>query len=302
VPEQQKPLQKHLFCYGAGYSAQSLAKTLLEDGWDVSGTSRSKDGLGDLSALGICAHVFSREETLAPEALDTVTHVLSSVPPDALGDPVLDQHATTLARLPHLQWVGYLSTTGVYGNTDGQPVDETSPLNPSADRSRRRVSAEAQWLRLHQDHALPVHIFRLAGIYGPGRSALEQARRAPARRIKKPGHLFSRIHVEDIAECLFRSIAQPSPGSIYNVCDDEPAEPADVLAYACELLGELPPPLVPFEDAEAAMSPMGRSFWQDNRRVLNTKIKTELGLRLRYPTYREGLKAIADGLDIKKHP
>ncbi len=223
-------------------------------------------------------------------ALDGATHLLGSVPPDGEGDAVLDHHAADIAGLRGLAWAGYLSTTGVYGNRDGGWVDETSELRPTGPRQRRRAEAEARWLALWREHGVPVHVFRLAGIYGPGRSALEAVRAGTARRVHKPGQVFSRIHVDDIVAVLRASMARPHPGAVYNVCDDEPAPPEDVIAYAAELLGVAPPPLVPFEEAE--LSPMARSFYADNKRVRNERIKAELGVRLRYPDYRAGLRAL----------
>jgi nucleoside-diphosphate-sugar epimerase len=240
-------------------------------------------------------HLFDRGRPLADPAaaLAGVTDIVSSVPPDAAGDPVLDAHQDALVALPGVRWFGYLSTTGVYGDTGGALVDEAAPLNPSAGRSRRRVEAERRWLALTSGGArFPVHIFRLAGIYGAGRSPLDQVRAGEARRIDKPGHAFSRIHVDDIAAVLRASMARPDPGRVYNVCDDEPAEPADVVAFACRLLGRAPPPLVPFEAARETMSAMALSFWADNRRVDNSRIKRELGVTLSYPDYRTGLTAI----------
>ena len=284
----------HLFCFGYGYSAAALARWLRGEGWTISGTCRSAEKHAALLADGIRAFLFDRGRPLADAAaLAGVTHLLVSAPPDASGDPVLDQHADAIAAAPALRWIGYLSTTGVYGDTGGAPVDETAPLRPSVERSVRRAAAERAWLALHAEHGLPVHVFRLAGIYGPGRNTFDQVRRGAARRIERPGHVFSRIHVEDIAVVLRASIDRPHPGQIYNVCDDEAAAPADVAAFACRLLGVPLPPTVSFEEAFPSMSPMARSFWQDNRRVDNTRIKRELGVRLRYPTFREGLAALA---------
>jgi nucleoside-diphosphate-sugar epimerase len=275
-----------LFCFGLGYSARALARILEPKGWTVSGTSRDPHDAGLVR--------FDRDHRLSTGALKGVTHLLSSIPPDATGDPAIGgARAAMLAGHATLVWVGYLSTTGVYGNTDGAWVDETTPLAPSSDRARRRAAAEAAWFALLRDHGLPVHAFRLAGIYGPGRSVLDDVRAGTARRIAKPGHLFGRIHVDDIAATLAASIAKPDPGAIYNVCDDEPAAPADVVEFACGLLGVAPPPAIPFDQAE--LSEMGASFWADNRRVSNAKIKRELGVRLAYPTYREGLRAILAG-------
>jgi nucleoside-diphosphate-sugar epimerase len=284
----------HLFCFGLGFSAEALARRLLDEGWQVSGTCRGEAKRQRLAALGIAMHLFDRDRPLADpaSALAGVTDIVASVPPDAGGDPVLDLHEAAIVDHPGLRWVGYLSTTGVYGDTGGAPVDETAPLNPTAERSRRRVEAEGRWLALERSAGLPVHVFRLAGIYGPGRSPLDQVRAGEVRRIARPGHAFSRIHVDDIAQVLRASMARPDPGRIYNVCDDEPAEPADVVAFACRLLGREPPPPVPFEVARTAMSAMALSFWADNRRVDNSRIKRELGIDLAHPDYRAGLRAI----------
>ena len=278
----------HLLCLGYGYSARALARLVEPRGWTVSGTARNTH---DPNLIR-----FDRDHPLSLGGLRGVTHLLSSVPPDATGDPGLaGARQAILAAKGTLVWVGYLSTTGVYGNTDGAWVDETTPTAPTSDRARRRVAAEAAWLAFLRDHGLPVHVFRLAGIYGPGRSVLSDVRAGTARRIDKPGHLFGRIHVDDIARVLAASIARPNPGAIYNVCDDKPAAPADVVAFACELLGVTPPPLIPLEQAN--LSEMGASFWADNRRVSNARIKSELGVTLAYPSYREGLRAILAGED-----
>jgi nucleoside-diphosphate-sugar epimerase len=279
-----------LFCFGLGYTAPYLARRLQERGWAISGTCRSAAKAAALAADGITAHLFARDCPLPAAALDGVTHVLLSVPPDETGDPVLDTMGPAIAALPDLAWLGYLSTTGVYGDRGGAWVDENAELRPSGERGRRRVMAEAGWLALHQERALPVHVFRLAGIYGPGRSVFDQLRAGTARRLDRPGQVFSRIHVEDLAFMLDASIANPRPGAIYNLCDDEPAAPAEVVAEGARLLGLPPPPLVPF--AEAALSPLARSFWDDNKRVDNRRIKQELGVQLRCPDYRSGLSAI----------
>jgi nucleoside-diphosphate-sugar epimerase len=228
----------------------------------------------------------------AGAAIADASHILISIPPDTRGDPTLRRHASRFAGLTHLKWLGYLSTTGVYGDTGGRPVDETAALVPTADRSRRRIKAEFDWQDHARTHSLPLHIFRLAGIYGPGRSPLDQVRAGTARRIVKPGHAFSRVHIDDIVTALTLSMSNPQPSAIYNLCDDAPAEQIDVVAYAYELLGQEPPPVIPFEEAEPTMSAMQRSFWDDNRRIDNTKAKTELGLVLKYPTYRDGLAAL----------
>ncbi len=284
----------HLFCFGLGYSALALARLLIREGWQVSGTCRDPATMGACAALGIRCVPFDRERPIEKvgATLAGVTDILSSVPPDPAGDTVLDLHAEDIARLPGLRWIGYLSTTGVYGDTGGREVDETAPLNPTSARSHRRVAAETAWRRLRPESTASVHVFRLAGIYGPGRSAFDAIRAGRARRIDRPGHAFSRIHVDDIAAVLRASIAQPEAGQVFNVCDDEPAEPAAVTAYACGLIGVEPPPLEPFETAAASLSAMARSFWQDRRRVSNARIKTALGVTLRYPDYRRGLAAV----------
>jgi nucleoside-diphosphate-sugar epimerase len=286
---------KRLFVFGLGYSARQLAADLAVQGWEIAGTTRSAETASALARDGIEAFVFDRGTPLAEAAtaLEGTTHLLSSVPPDAEGDPVLDAHFDDLAALGRaggLQWAGYLSTTGVYGNRDGGWVEESSELAPTTERGCRRVAAERHWLRLWREHGLPVHLFRLAGIYGPGRSQFARLRAGSARRIDKPGQVFSRIHVADIAQVLAASIDRPNPGAAYNVCDDEAADPAEVTAFAAGLLGIAPPPLVPFEEAD--LSPMGRSFYQDSKQVSNARIKRELGVRLLYPSYREGFPAV----------
>jgi len=284
----------HLFCFGLGYSAGNLARQLTDEGWRVSGTSRGTGKPSGRADVNLYAFDGSCPIEADGALFSDVTHILSSVPPGPDGDPVLTHYARAFAEIEGLQWIGYLSTTGVYGNTDGAVVDETAPLNPSSKRSIYRAQAEAAWLDLGPSHGLPVHVFRLAGIYGPGRNVFAQVREGRARRIDKPGHRFSRIHVDDIAAVLLASIDDPNPGAIYNVCDNEPVPPATVVEFACELLGVEPPPLIAFEDAAETMSPMALTFWNDNRRVDNRRIKEELGVGLTYPTYREGLRGILE--------
>ncbi|NIA67942.1 SDR family oxidoreductase [Pelagibius litoralis] len=292
-PSDSDPAAGHrLFCFGLGFSALALARRLKGQGWALAGTTRSPEKATALAAEGIEVFLFDRDRPLADPAaaLAGTTHLLISIAPDDLGDPVLDLHGSQLAALGGVRWAGYLSTTGVYGSRDGGWVDEDSELRPSAARSRRRVAAEEAWLRAWRDQALPVHIFRLAGIYGPGRSMLDTVRAGRAKRIDSPGQVFSRIHVEDIATVLQASMAAARPGRVYNVCDDDPASPAEVTAYACGLLGVEPPPLVPLE--EAGLSPMGLSFWADNKRVSNRRLHEELAVELAYPGYRTGLDAL----------
>jgi nucleoside-diphosphate-sugar epimerase len=279
-----------LYCFGLGYSAGFLARALAGNGWRVAGTSRE----GTASADGFVIHRFTRGTPLIDPAasLAGATHLLISVPPDAEGDPVLAAHEHDIAALRGLRWLGYLSTTGVYGDRCGGWVDEDSDLAPTGERGRRRVAAEAHWKKLYHRRSVPVHIFRLAGIYGPGRSALDTVRQGRAQRIYKPGQVFSRIHVADLVAVLRASMARPDPGAIYNVCDDDPAPPEAVVAYACALLGLAPPRLVPYD--QASMSEMARSFYDDNKRVSNRRIKETLGVTLRYPSYRNGLKALLE--------
>ena len=270
-----------LLSLGHGYSAQALARRLLPQGWHIIGTTRSAAGAADLRATGIEALVWPGED-VSP-ALARATHLLTSVAP-VDGDPVLRALGPQIAAA-RPGWVGYLSTTAVYGHHSGDWVDETTPLAPTTARGTARVKAEADWAAL----GLPLHIFRLAGIYGPGRGPFEKVRDGTARRIHKAGQVFSRIHVDDIANVLQAALLRPNPG-IYNVCDDDPASPEDILGLAAEMLGLPPPPIVPYEQAE--MTPMARSFYAENKRVRNDRIKTVLGVTLDFPTYREGLAAI----------
>ncbi len=278
-------MTKRFFLFGLGFSGRVIARALLAAGWSVVGTSRS----GETPDLpGIETLPFDRDHPLPAGALDGVTAVLSSVPPDAAGDPVLDIMGAAI-RAQGPGWVGYLSTTGIYGDHGGGWVDETTPPDPSLDRSRRRLAAEQAW------QALPAHIFRLAGIYGPGRSAIDTVRAGTAKRVVKPGQVFSRIHVDDIAGAVLASLARPHPGAVYNLCDDDAAPPQEVIAEACRLLGVAPPPELSWDEARASLSPMALSFYADNKRVANRRMKEELGVVLKYPTYREGLAAILSG-------
>lgn len=285
-------IQKKLFCFGYGYTCDYLGHALMQSaGWAVSGTTRDEDRKEELEARGIQAHIFDYEHPLGdPDSyLHGTTHVLISTPPSDDGDPTYLMHAQDILNIPTLEWVGYLSTTGVYGNRDGGSVDESSEVQPSSKRGSRRALSEEQWFSLAQSQELPVHAFRLSGIYGPGRSALDSVRAGVARRIEKPGHAFNRIHVEDIVQVLMASMVNPAPSVWYNLADDNPAPSHDVIAYACELLGFPLPPLVPFDEAD--MAPMALSFYKDNKRVLNEKIKKDLGVTLKYSDYKAGLEA-----------
>jgi nucleoside-diphosphate-sugar epimerase len=270
-----------LLSLGHGYSARALANRLVPQGWRVIGTTRDPAKADVLRAEGVEPLLWPGD--LGP-ALDQATHILCSAAPDATGDPFLN--AVPGIAGSTAGWVGYLSTTGVYGDHRGGWVDETTPLTPNSDRGRQRVLAETQW----RATGLPVHIFRLAGIYGPGRGPFEKVRDGSARRIIKPGQVFGRIHVDDIAQALEASIRQPNPGAAYNVCDDNPCPPQDVIAHAAQLLGLPEPPAVAFEDAD--LGPMARSFYSESKRTRNARIKDELGVRLLYPDYPQGLAAL----------
>ncbi|MDZ4394166.1 SDR family oxidoreductase [Cypionkella sp.] len=273
---------KTLLSLGHGYSAAALAARLIPQGWRVIGTTREADRIAALRDQGVEALLWPCE---IGAALDQATHILASAAPDGSGDPFL--HACRdqiMAARP--EWVGYLSTTAVYGDHQGGWVDETTPVNPQSARAVARVLAERQWLA----SGLPVQVFRLAGIYGPGRGPFEKVRDGTARRVIKANQVFSRIHVEDIAATLLGSILHPNPGAIYNVCDDNPAPPEDVLTYAAALLGLPEPPTVRFE--EAKMTPMQVSFYSESKRVRNDRIKRDLGVKLAYPTYQDGLRGL----------
>lgn len=280
----QGGMTKTLLSIGHGYCAQRLAPRLIDRGWQVIGTTRSTQKAQDLAQTGITPVIWPGTD-LAP-LLDRVDTVLVSAGPGAQGDPVLASLSGAFRRAHHLQWVGYLSTTGVYGDHQGGWVDEETPLAPSTARGQARMQAEAQWQAL----GLPLHIFRLAGIYGPGRGPFSKVRAGTARRIIKPGQVFSRIHVDDIATVLMASLDRPNPGAIYNLCDDDPAPPQDVIAHAATLLGLPVPPAIAFDQAE--MTPMARSFYAESKRVRNDRVKSELGVRLAFPDYKTGLAAM----------
>ncbi|GGX39393.1 NAD(P)-dependent oxidoreductase [Tateyamaria omphalii] len=279
-------MTKTLLSFGHGYSAKALTELLIPQGWRVIGTTRSADKAAALAATGVKPLIFPGDNV--SDAIKTATHLLISAGPDADGDPVLRAVGDQIrARADQFEWVGYLSTTGVYGDHGGDWVDEDTPLAPSTRRGQWRKEAEAAWQAIP---GLPLHIFRLAGIYGPGRGPFAKVRAGTARRIIKPNQVFSRTHVEDIAQIVAASIAQPAPGTAYNVCDDDPAPPQDVIEYAAQLLGLPTPPAEDFETAE--MTPMARSFYAESKRVRNDRIKDELGVELIYPTYKVGLTAL----------
>jgi nucleoside-diphosphate-sugar epimerase len=282
-------MTKRLFVFGLGYCGLEIAKLARAGGWTVAGTSTAAEKVERLRAEGIEAHLFDGTAPLAAAAGEA-SHVLCTIAPGVAGDPALRFGAPLLRQA---RWLGYLSTTGVYGDHGGGWVDEDTPPNPGQPRSIERLAAERGWQAMALEAGARLDIFRLPGIYGPGRSPIDQVKAGTARRIDKPGQLFSRIHVEDIAGAVLKAMTGPHAGGLYNVVDDLPAATSDVVAFACELLGRPVPPAIPWEEAAAAMSDMARSFYAENRRVKNDRIKRELGVVLRYPTYREGLRAIA---------
>jgi nucleoside-diphosphate-sugar epimerase len=275
----------HLVIFGLGYTGAALAEAAAGAGVRTTVVTRQARpaGLGGVAFAGF-------DDPAA--ALANATHLVATAAPGEAGDPVLARHRALVAAAPALRWIGYLSTTGVYGDRGGGWVDEDTAPAPGNERGVRRVQAEQAWSAIRPDAA--VDLFRLAGIYGPGRSVFDDLRAGQARRVYKPGHVFGRIHRDDIAGALLAAIRQQRlPGvRVLNGSDDEPASSADVIAEAARLLGREPPPLVPFAEAQAAMSPMARSFWADDRRVRSEQTQRSLGRRWLYPSYREGLRAI----------
>ncbi|MBN9023285.1 MAG: SDR family oxidoreductase [Rhizobiales bacterium] len=283
--------QPHLFVFGLGYTGLAFARAMRPAAASVAGTVRSPDKAAALRAEGIEAHVFDGREPGAgiAAALARASHVVVTVSQGEGGDPVLAAHGEDLRSAPDLAWLGYLSTVGVYGDHGGGWIDEETPPDPRIARTAARLGVEAAWRELGAARDVPVGIFRLAGIYGPGRNPLVKVAEGTAHRIVKPGQVFNRIHVADIAATLRAAIERPA-SRLYNVSDDEPAPPQDVVAYAAGLMGVAPPPEIPFDTAE--LSPMARSFYAGNRRIRNARIRTELGVALAYPTYRDGLGAL----------
>ncbi|MDG1378224.1 MAG: SDR family oxidoreductase [Yoonia sp.] len=279
-------MTKTLLSFGHGFSARALSHILLPQDWRIIGTTRDEDKAVRLMHEGIEPRIWPGAD-MTP-ALNAATHLLISAAPDDAGDPILAQLESEIAaRAGQFEWVGYLSTTGVYGDHNGDWVDEETPLTPATKRGVARVQAEAAWQAIPD---LPLHIFRLAGIYGPGRGPFAKVRNGTARRIIKEGQVFSRTHVADIGRVLAASIKRPNIGSIYNVCDNDPAPPEDVIAYAAELLDMPIPEAVDYEAAE--MTPMARSFYAESKKVRNDKIRNELGVDLLYPDYKSGLRGL----------
>lgn len=280
---------------GFGYVARHLARRIRTR--PLVATARSGETRAALAAAGVEAFDWSADG-VDPAAFLDVGAILVSTPPDEAGCPALRAAGPAIAGLaPSLDWVGYLSATSVYGDAGGAYVFEHTPARPDTGRGRRRLAAENAWRAHARAHRYPLVVFRIAGIYGPGRSALDEARAGAARRVLKPGHVTNRIHVEDIASALAASLENPAAGDLFNLADDLPAPSHEVVAFACDLLGIAPPPLVPLEAAN--LSDMALSFYADNKRVANRRMKEALGVALAFPSYREGLAALAAGAVIQ---
>lgn len=276
-------MDRHLFCFGYGYCAKAVVShvSVSERHWKFSGTKRAKTKEDDVE-------IYQFDSMLAIPR--DVTHILISIPPKDDGDIVLSRFAQHINKLPKLQWIGYISTTGVYGDAKGEWVDEESPINPSNPFSKKRILAEHQWQDFCQKYKLPLVIFRIAGIYGPGRSAIDQILTDKAMIIDKPDQVFSRIHIDDIAHIIHASIETPTPGEVFNLADDAPAAPKDVTEFACTLLNVAPPKPVKLEDAN--LSEMAKIFYSECKRVRNNKVKDRFKIKLKYPSYKEGLMGI----------
>jgi dTDP-4-dehydrorhamnose reductase len=281
-----------LFVFGLSYTAQAFIRSKHAQWSRVSGTVRHAEKARQLQLAGIRAYPLMEEFDASGLAADirSADALLVSAPPSDKGDPCLGRFRAAIASADNLRWIGYLSTTGIYGDHGGAWIDESTPPTPQSARSVERLAAEQDWQTFGREAGKPVQVFRLSGIYGPGRNPLVNLARGTAHRIVKPGQVFSRIHVDDIAAVLWASMQRSRQGAVYNVADDEPAPPQDVVSYAAHLANVAPPPEVPYEAAD--LSPMARSFYAENKRVSNRLIKEELGVRLSYPTYREGLQAL----------
>ncbi len=285
-------MKKKLFCFGLGYCAQNLVRHLKQqdNDWHFSGSFRLPANRGD-------SHIFDGKAPMADgaEILSDITHMLISIPPqDNMGDPVLHHHGQDISKLKNLKWLGYLSTTGIYGDRGGDWVDDNSPPAPTSPRGQQRLDAEQGWLELFQNHKTPVHIFRLGSIYGPDKGQLANLLAGRAKKIIQPGQYFSRIHVADIMQVLGASIQSPNPGRSYNVVDDLPTANAEVIDYICDLLNR--PHLPPVNINDTEISPLMKSFYAENKRVRNRRIKQELEITLKYPTYKQGFSTLVKAL------
>ncbi len=282
-----------LFVFGLGYSAEAVARRALAAGWQVAGTTRDADKAARLEASGIAVTRLQDQGSkgAVAQALEGATHLIASAAPRDEGDPVLEAYAEAIhSHAGDLAWIGYLSSLSVYGDCKGAWVEESSQAEPTSSVGRRRLEAEAAWSSLAADLDLPLAVFRLAGIYGPGRNLLRDLKSGKARHVVKPGQVFNRIHVEDIAGAVMAAMERPEQAGIFNLADREPAAQSLVVQEAARLLGIAPPPAKPVEEAE--LSPMAQRFWSENRRVSARRLAKDLGYSLRYPTYREGLAGL----------
>ena len=283
-------MRKHLLALGCGYSAKRVAGVLMKQGWAVSGSSRSEAGCDALRGMGITPWPFDGTAPIPAQAVDGVSHLLVSVPPGPDGDPSLRLHRDVLGASTTLEWTGVFSSSGVYGDAEGAWIDETFPAAPLTEGNRRRLEMEEAWLDFAPTSGISVQVFRLPGIYGPGRSPFARVRSGRARRILKPGQVFNRVHVDDIVAALLAAVEHPKAGPIFHISDGVPAPSADVLSYAAELLGMPPPPAVTVE--EAGLPPMAFHFYQECKRLDISRVRTELGFVPKYSDYRVGLQAI----------
>ena len=280
-----------VFVFGLGYSATAFARSLRGRVAAIGGTVRQSAKEAALAAEGLAPIVFTGEapSIAVRKALEGTTHLLCSIPPGEAGDPTLLHHRSDILAAPALSWIGYFSTVGVYGRYGGAWVSERTTPHPAPGRATARLTAERAWREAAAEHGIPAAIFRIAGIYGPGRNAIVNLSEGKAHRIVKPGQVFNRIHVDDIATATAAALRARAEG-MFNLTDDEPSPADDVITYAANLMGVVPPPAVAFEEAD--LSPMARSFYDGNKRVLNRRLKQDLGVTLRYPTYRDGLTAL----------
>ena len=282
----------HLFVFGLGYSTTRLSKRLLALGWKVSGTNRSQQKVIEAESIGISSMVFDEGTPLRePEKIfSDVTHIIASIPPSDKGEIPLMLHSNELRKAPCLTWMSYLSTPAVYGDRSGGIASETDKPTPTSKRGQRRLAAESAWIKTYEDLEVSVQIMRIAGIYGPGRSAIDQVILGKARIIEKAGQVFNRIHVDDIGTSIIASMVRPKDKGVYNLADGNPCASGDVTRYACELLQVKPPEPISFEDAE--LSEMARSFYSECKVLTISRLKNELMVDLRYPSYKEGLRQI----------
>jgi len=285
-----------VFFFGYGFTASFLAQMLRPEGWSMAGTTRDPDKVNRMWDQGVEPHIWNEEDgpIEAPRrVLKNVTHILHSLPPAPTGDPVLKNHFEILKTIaPNLKWYGYLSSVSVYGDTNGEVATEDYAVNPGTPRGKLRLRVEQRHRQLHKKHGLPIHIFRVGAIYGPGRSALRRAAATDPSLIHKEGHVTSRIHVDDLAQILKTSMEHPNPGSVYNCTDDLQTGPEVPLDYAYDLLGKPKPPTIEYDDVQDDLQQQVKAIYLETRHVSNAKIKSELGVQLKYPTYKEGYDAL----------